>query len=106
MRRGIDIEGFLAGASLVIFALALGHVMYFKVPADNEKYAMLLLGALIGVVKDCFARYFSSTKGGQEQREALGAMAKASADTAAVAKAAIQPGVIEGSNADVEKKDV
>lgn len=86
-RPPIEIEAFLAAASLLLFGAVTGTVLFHIVPAPNEKYAMLLLGALIGVVKDCFARYFNTTKGASEQRETIANMARATADTAAVAAA-------------------
>lgn len=61
-------EAALAIGSFVAFAGALGAVIFLKIPDENEKYVMLMLGALIGLVKDTFARYFSATKGAQEQR--------------------------------------
>lgn len=64
----IEPEAVLAVGSFFVFALALGTVVWRIVPPENEKYVMLMLGALIGLVKDTFARYFSSTKGAQEQR--------------------------------------
>lgn len=82
-----ETEGTLAVLSLLIFAGALLAVINETIPAPNEKYAMLLLGALIGIVKDTFARYFSVTKGGADLRAAVGNLAKATADTAQVAAA-------------------
>ena len=64
-------EAVLAVGSFVVFAAALVIVIFKLVPAENEKYVMLMLGALIGMVKDTFARYFSSTKGAQDQRREL-----------------------------------
>jgi len=61
-------EAALAIGSFAAFALALAAVVFLEIPDKNEKYVMLMLGALIGLVKDTFARYFSSTKGAQEQR--------------------------------------
>lgn len=76
-KRVVDIEGALAVGSLVIFAAALGVVLFYLVPEKNEKYVMLLLGALIGVVKDTFGRYFQATKGAQEQRQEFATLATA-----------------------------
>lgn len=64
----LEPEAVLAIGSFLVFAVALAAVIWHIVPAENEKYVMLMLGALIGLVKDTFARYFSSTKGAQEQR--------------------------------------
>lgn len=66
--KHIEPEAVLAIGSFVVFAITLFVVIFHLVPPENEKYAMLMLGALIGLVKDTFARYFSSTKGAQEQR--------------------------------------
>lgn len=66
-----ETEAILATGSLLMFAGAMIAVFFHAVPGDNEKYVMLLLGALIGIVKDTFARYFSSTKGAAEQRKDL-----------------------------------
>lgn len=71
-----ETEAVLAVGSFGLFAGALYCVTMHKIPPDNEKYVMLMLGALIGVVKDTFARYFSSTKGGAEQRRELLEMVK------------------------------
>lgn len=79
--RHIEIEALLAAGSLALFGAVTGVVLFWVIPAPNEKYAMLLLGALIGVVKDCFARYFSVTKGAAEQRRTIADMAKAAAAT-------------------------
>jgi hypothetical protein len=65
-----EIEGLLAGGSLFLFGISLAAVILLHIPEPNEKYIMLMLGALIGLVKDTFARYFNSTKGAQEQRQA------------------------------------
>lgn len=61
-------EAVLAVGSFLLFAVIAVAVLWHKVPAENEKYAMLMLGALIGLVKDTFGRYFAATKGAQEQR--------------------------------------
>ena len=82
-------EAALAIGSFAAFAAALGAVMFMAIPDQNEKYVMLMLGALIGLVKDTFARYFSSTKGSQEQRRETAEVAK----TLAVAAAAGPPPV-------------
>lgn len=83
-------EAALAIGSFAAFALALGAVMFFKIADENEKYVMLMLGALIGMVKDTFARYFSSTKGAQEQRRETARVA----ETLAVAAATPAPIVV------------
>lgn len=77
----IDVEAVLAVGSILVFGAALGFVLYHSVPADNEKYVMLMLGALIGVVKDTFGRYFQATKGSQEQRQDIAALAAAATDS-------------------------
>lgn len=61
-------EAVLAVGSFLLFGLIAVIVLFWKVPADNEKYAMLMLGALIGIVKDTFGRYFQATKTAQQQR--------------------------------------
>lgn len=71
-----DVEACLAIGSLIIFTGALSAVLFALVPAPNEKYVMLMLGALIGVVKDTFGRYFQATKGAQEQRLDAAVVAK------------------------------
>lgn len=86
-RKPQEIEALLAAGSLAIFGLVTAAILFHVVPAPNEKYAMLLLGALIGVVKDCFARYFSVTKAASLQRDTIADMARASADTAKVVAA-------------------
>jgi hypothetical protein len=88
-RRPIfDVEAVLAIGSLMLFGGALGVILFALVPEKNEKYVMLMLGALIGVVKDTFGRYFQATKGAQEQRQDAAEVAKTLAETAAVAAAA------------------
>lgn len=78
-----EIEGILAVGSLLLFGFALGVVIFNEVPPTNEKYAMLMLGALIGVVKDTFGRYFQATKGAQEQRQDAAAVTSALATVVA-----------------------
>lgn len=82
-------EAALAIGSFACFALALCAVIWAKIPGENEKYVMLMLGALIGLVKDTFARYFSSTKGAQEQRRETAKVA----ETLAAATAGAIPAV-------------
>ncbi len=76
-QKPMEIEAFLASGSLLIFAGVTGAVLWHQVPPDNEKYAMLMLGALIGVVKDTFGRYFQATKGAAEQRQEAAAVTSA-----------------------------
>lgn len=80
-------EAILAVGSLFLFGLALGWVITQQVPAENEKYVMLMLGALIGLVKDTFARYFNATKGAQEARRAADQVTQTLADAAATVAA-------------------
>ena len=82
-QRRLEPEAALAIGSFIVFAAALGAVVWRIVPAENEKYVMLMLGALIGLVKDTFARYFSSTKGAQDQRKDAAEVAKALAEKVA-----------------------
>lgn len=72
-----EIEGTLAVGSLALFAWVCWAVLFNHIPPENEKYAMLMLGALIGVVKDTFGRYFQATKGAQEQRQDAAAVTTA-----------------------------
>lgn len=82
--RPPEVEAILAVGSLALFSYVCWVVLFNQIPEENEKYAMLMLGALIGVVKDTFGRYFQATKGAAEQRkEAAGVAAKA-AETAAI----------------------
>lgn len=75
----LEVEAILALGSLIVFAAALWAVLFNLVPAENEKYIMLMLGALIGVVKDTFGRYFQATAGSQEQRRDFAELAKTAA---------------------------
>jgi hypothetical protein len=107
-REPMEIEAFLAAASLALFAATTFVVLFSLVPAENEKYAMLLLGALIGIVKDTFARYFNVTKGASIQRDTIADMAKVVANstpasgTATVTAAADVD--VELRNAEPDKK--
>jgi hypothetical protein len=83
-----EIEAVLAVGALTLFGGVTASVMFNVVPPANEKYAMLMLGALIGVVKDTFGRYFQATKGSAEQRKDAADVAKTLAETAAVTAAA------------------
>lgn len=74
--RWIEPEAVLAIGSFLVFSFVALVVLFHLVPPENEKYAMLMLGALIGLVKDTFARYFSSTKGAADQRTELIDLAK------------------------------
>lgn len=67
--RPPEVEAVYAILSLLLFSAIAWAVLFHKVPAENEKYAMLMLGALIGLVKDASGRYFQATKGSQEQRQ-------------------------------------
>lgn len=88
-----EVEAILAIGSLALFAYVSYVVLWQTIPAENEKYAMLMLGALIGVVKDTFGRYFQATKGAQEQRVESAKVAEKAAETAAtLATAAAQAG--------------
>lgn len=80
-----EVEAILAVGSLCLFGWCVWAVIFTVVPAENEKYVMLLLGALIGVVKDTFGRYFQATKGAQDQRKEAAEVARTLADTAAKA---------------------
>lgn len=72
-----ETEAFLAGGSFLLFAGLAVLVALKIVPAANEKYVMLMLGALIGIVKDTFGRYFQATKTGQTTTAALTQLAGA-----------------------------
>ena len=80
-----EVEAILAVGSLCLFGWCVWAVIFTVMPAENEKYVMLLLGALIGVVKDTFGRYFQATKGAQDQRKEAAEVARTLADTAAKA---------------------
>src|SRR5690242_13872939 len=86
-KRPPEIEAVLAVGSLVLFAGVTWAIIFHVVPAANEKYAMLMLGALIGVVKDTFGRYFQSTKGAQEQRRHADEVTRTLAVAAAIPSA-------------------
>lgn len=62
-------EAILATGSFILFALVFGVLLFAVVPETNKEYIFLMLGALIGIVKDTFGRYFQATKGAQEQRK-------------------------------------
>ena len=68
-------EAVLATGSFALFATCAMVVIFADIPEANEKYVMLMLGALIGIVKDTFARYFSSTKDGASQQKDLAGLA-------------------------------
>jgi hypothetical protein len=91
-----EVEAILAIGSLALFAYVTWAVIWNTVPAENEKYAMLMLGALIGVVKDTFGRYFQATKGAQEQRKDAAKVAETAAATAATL-AAVAAGPAAGT---------
>lgn len=80
-----EVEAILAVGSLILFSAVTWVVLFQTIPPANEKYAMLMLGALIGVVKDTFGRYFQATKGAQEQRREAAEVAKTLALTTAAA---------------------
>lgn len=87
----LDVEAVLAIGSLVLFAAALGVVILHVLPPQNEKYAMLMLGALIGVVKDTFGRYFQATKGNQDLRKDFTDLAQAAVNTSAQPVVTVDP---------------
>lgn len=65
----VETEAFLAFGSFALFSFVAVAVLFHVIPAANEKYAMLMLGALIGIVKDTFGRYLQATKGSAQQRD-------------------------------------
>lgn len=104
--KPVEVEAFLACASLLLFGAALFVVMFNKLPAENEKYIMLLLGSLIGVVKDTFARYFNVTKGASEQRDTIATLARATEATAVTAQVAQAAGPLPGTATATPAADV
>lgn len=82
--RPPEVEAILAVGSLLLFGLVFWAVIYVEFPPGNKEYAFLMLGALIGVVKDTFGRYFQATKGAAEQRRESAKVAERAAETAAV----------------------
>lgn len=78
-----ETESVLAVGALFLFSAISFVVLFHMIPVENEKYAMLMLGALIGVVKDTFGRYFQATKGAQEQRKEAADVARTLAATTA-----------------------
>lgn len=79
----VETEAVLAIGAFFVFAAALWAVIFNTMPAENEKYVMLMLGALIGLVKDTFGRYFQATKGAQELRKDAAQVTQALAVAAA-----------------------
>lgn len=77
-----ETEAILAVGSLILFAAIALVVLFATVPPSNEKYAMLMLGALIGIVKDTFGRYFQATKGAAEARQSNARVAESLAAAA------------------------
>ncbi len=84
----IEVEAVLAVGTFLLFSIITLSTLFHAIPAENEKYAFLLIGALIGVLKDTFGRYFQATKGAQDQRKDAAEVASKLADTAAVVAAA------------------
>lgn len=91
--RPPEVEAILAVGSLILFAGVTWVVLFNTIPPQNEKYAMLMLGALIGVVKDTFGRYFQATKGAQDQRKEAAQLASRAAEVAASLAGAPPTGV-------------
>ena len=81
--RPPEVESLLVMGSLGLFGYVTYVVLWETIPPENEKYAMMMLVALIGVVKDTFGRFFQATKGSQEQRKDAAKLADKAADTAA-----------------------
>ena len=88
--RWPETEAFLAVGSFGLFSALALLLIYNRIPPENEKYVLIMLGALIGIVKDTFARYFSSTKGASEQRKDLMGVIATQADTATALAASNQ----------------
>lgn len=78
-----ETESILAVGSFVLFAFTLLGLFLQVAPAGNKEYIFLMLGALIGIVKDTFGRYFQATKGAQEQRREAADVARTLAETVA-----------------------
>jgi len=101
-----EVEAILAVGSLMLFSFLACVVVFQMVPAENEKYAMLMLGALIGIVKDTFGRYFQATKGAQDQRREQAEVTRKMVETAAIVATNQGPPdvAVEGENVTVLEK--
>ena len=75
----------------MLFSAALAAVIFHRLPTENEKYAMLMLGALIGVVKDTFGRYFQATLGNQQLRKDFTELATAAVGAPAPGSVTVTP---------------
>ena len=83
----VEVEAILAVGITLLFGYVVIRVLGPSIPAENRDIAMMILGALIVLTKDTFGRYFSATKGAQEQRRETAAVAATLAATAATVAA-------------------
>ena len=66
------LKAWLAVLAIVAFIALIYHLLYTKVPSENNDVMMILVGALIAIVKDLYGYYFGTSEGSQRKTELLG----------------------------------
>jgi CDP-diglyceride synthetase len=66
------LKAYLAILAIIAFIALMYHLLYTKVPAENNDVMMILVGALIAIVKDLYGYYFGTSEGSQRKTELLG----------------------------------
>lgn len=65
-------KSWLAVFAIIAFIGLMFHLLYQKVPSENNDVMMILLGALTAIVKDLYGYYFGTSEGSQRKTELLG----------------------------------
>lgn len=66
------LKGYFATVMIVAFIAILIMLLEKRVPSENNDVLMVLLGAMVGIVKDLYGYYFGSSEGSQRKTELLG----------------------------------
>jgi uncharacterized membrane protein len=67
------LKGYLATLMIIAFIGLVYLLLDKKVPEQNNDLLMVLLGAMVGTVKDLYGYYFGSSEGSQRKTELMGA---------------------------------
>lgn len=70
--EGKRLKGYFATIMIIAFIGIVFMLLEKKVPSENNDVMMVLLGALVGIVKDLYGYYFGSSEGSQRKTELLG----------------------------------
>lgn len=109
LQKWIDDEGgpesVLAIMAFALFGGIIFYLLKWKIEAENKELLIFMLGVLVGLLKDTWARYYSATKGAQEQRKETAAVTQTLANTAAAVAAQAVPASTITTTTKVERTD-